>query len=66
MSGDAIVYLDETWVNVNHCMKGEWSDSRVSKTSRMTGSENGVGKCVPSGKGKRLIVLDAGCKDVGR
>ncbi|XP_060601435.1 uncharacterized protein LOC132754764, partial [Ruditapes philippinarum] len=64
-SGDIIVYLDETWVNVNHCVQGEWSDSVVSMTSRMIGSERDTGRFVPSGKGKRMIVLDAGCRDVG-
>jgi hypothetical protein len=64
-SGDMIVYLDETWVNVNHCVQGEWSDSIVSIISRLSGCERDTGRFVPSGKGKRMIVLDACCRDVG-
>ncbi|XP_053406536.1 uncharacterized protein LOC123526897 [Mercenaria mercenaria] len=65
LDGDIIVYVDETWVNANHCMKGEWSDSSVSDTSKLVGGGRGACKFTPSGKGKRLIVLDAGCRNVG-
>lgn len=64
--GDHIVYLDETWVNVNHAYVGEWSENTGDSVDRLLGV--GCGECgrnVPSGKGKRLIVLDAGCRDVG-
>jgi transposase len=61
-----IVYVDETWVNVNHCVKGEWSECVLNDTSLMLGDARAEGsKYIPSGKGKRLIVLDAGCRDVG-
>lgn len=64
--GDIIVYVDETWVNVNHSVKGEWSESDVSLTSKLLGDERGTCcKFTPTGKGQRLIVLDAGCRDVG-
>ena len=44
-----LIYLDETWVNAHHSNDYIWVDS-----------DNKGGWKVPSGKGKRLIVLHAG------
>ena len=44
-----IVYLDETWVNQNHSTDYMWLPN--------DGSDAPI---IPSGKGKRLIVLHAG------
>ncbi len=35
--GDHIVYLDETWVNVNHAYTGEWSENEESAVSMIVG-----------------------------
>lgn len=47
-----IVFIDETWVNANHCMKKAWTDNSVPGTPR-----------APLGKGGRLIVCHAGNMD---
>ena len=44
-----IIYLDETWLNQNHTLQKCWTDY-----------DGRGGLKVPSGKGKRLIVLHAG------
>jgi hypothetical protein len=44
-----IVYMDETWVNQNHCTDYMWLPNDGSDVPK-----------IPSGKGKRLIVLPAG------
>jgi hypothetical protein len=43
-----IVYMDETWVNQNHCTDYKWLPNDGSDAPK-----------IPSGKGKRLIVLHA-------
>jgi hypothetical protein len=40
------MYMDETWISQNHCTDHMWLPNDGSK--------------IPSGKGKRLIVLHAG------
>jgi hypothetical protein len=45
------VYLDETWVNQNHCTYYMWLPN--------DGSDALI---ISSGKGKRLIVLHAGTR----
>jgi hypothetical protein len=47
--GYEIVYLDETWVNQNHATDYMWLPVDGSDAPK-----------IPSGKGKRLIVLHAG------
>ena len=47
--GYNIVYLDETWVTVNHQPSREWASIDGKK-----------GRCTPQGKGKRIIVLHCG------
>ena len=49
------VYLDETWVNVNHQPSKEWS----SDSSKV------AGRTTPIGTGQRIIILHAGGEDRG-
>ena len=48
-SGRRIVYLDESWVNVNHQPGKEW-----------TSIDGSLGRGTPTGKGERIIILHAG------
>ena len=50
-AGYDIVYMDETWVNQNHCTEYMWPPNDGSDAPK-----------IPSGKGKRLIVLHAGTR----
>ncbi|KAK3094021.1 hypothetical protein FSP39_023056 [Pinctada imbricata] len=52
--GYEVVYLDETWVNKNHSTDFMWLPSDSSDAPK-----------IPSGKGKRLIVLHAGTAKEG-
>ena len=45
------MYMDETWVNQNHCTDYLWLPNDRSDAPK-----------IPSGKGKRLIVLHAGTR----
>jgi hypothetical protein len=45
-AGYDIVYMDETWVNKNHCTDYMWLSNDGSDAPK-----------IPSGKGKRLIVF---------
>ena len=53
-TGYDIVYMDETWVNQNHCTDYMWLPNDGSDAPK-----------IPSGKGKRLIVLHAGTRSEG-
>ena len=53
-AGYDIVYLDETWVNQNHCTDYMWLPNDGSDAPKN-----------PTGKGKRLIVLHAGTRSEG-
>ena len=53
-AGYDIVYMDETWVNQNHCTDYMWLPNDGSDAPK-----------IPSGKGKRLIVLHAGTRREG-
>jgi hypothetical protein len=53
-AGYDIVYLDETWVNENHCTDYMWLPNDGSDTTK-----------IPSCKGKRLIVFHAGTRIEG-
>jgi hypothetical protein len=46
--------MDETWVNQNHCTDYMWLPNDGSDALK-----------IPSGKGKRLIVLHAGTRSEG-
>lgn len=46
---DELVFLDETWVNANHCLSRGWNDG--SALCQMK---------TPIGKGERIIVTHAG------
>jgi hypothetical protein len=48
------VYMDETWVNQNDCTYYMWLLNDGSDAPK-----------IPSGKGKRLIVLHAGTRSEG-
>jgi hypothetical protein len=52
--GDDSVYLDETWVNQNHCTDYMWLPNDRSDAPK-----------IPSGKGKHWIVLHAGTRSEG-
>jgi hypothetical protein len=53
-AGYDIVYQDETWVDQNHCTDYMWLPNDGSDAPK-----------IPSGKGKRLIVLHAGTRSEG-
>ena len=59
-----VVYLDETWVNQNHHKAYGWLPNL-----KPFGEDIGEDKCplpnIPSGKGKRLIILHAGSENEG-
>ena len=48
------MYMDETWVNQNHCTDYMWLPNDESDAPK-----------IRSGKGKRLIVLHAGRRSEG-
>ncbi|CAG2253766.1 unnamed protein product [Mytilus edulis] len=60
-----IVYLDETWLNSNHVVKGDWLDEPSTSMSVFEPHCAGSGRSLPSGKGTRLIILDAGSSQHG-
>ncbi|KAL5007367.1 hypothetical protein ScPMuIL_016173 [Solemya velum] len=64
-AGYQVVYLDETWVNSNHTCPGEWSENRKCPISVLRPDCQECGRHIPSGKGSRLIVLDAGSSRTG-
>ena len=49
--GRPIIYLDETWLNQHHTVTKCWTDY-----------DGKGGLKIPSSKGKRLIILHAGCE----
>jgi hypothetical protein len=49
-----MVYLDETWLNQNHCTDYMWPPNDGSDAPKL-----------PTGKSKRLIVLHAGTRSDG-
>ena len=53
-AGYDIVYMDETWVNQNHCTTYMWLPNDGSDAPK-----------IPSGKGKHLVVLHAGTRSEG-
>ncbi|XP_052680568.1 uncharacterized protein LOC128161331 isoform X2 [Crassostrea angulata] len=63
--GRPIVYLDETWLNTNHVARGDWVDCPRTSTSAFESHREDHGRFVPSGKGFRLIIVDAGSSAVG-
>ncbi|CAC5356318.1 unnamed protein product [Mytilus coruscus] len=63
--GRHIVYLDETWLNTNHVVKGDWLDVPSTSMSVFEPHCKGTHRKVPSGKGTRLIVLDVGSSQQG-
>ncbi|CAC5367987.1 unnamed protein product [Mytilus coruscus] len=51
--GRHIVYLDETWLNTNHVVKGDWLDVPSTSMSVFEPHCKGTHRKVPSGKGTR-------------
>ena len=54
MAGFQVVYLDETWVNQNHRPECGWFPKDESTLPQL-----------PSGKGRRYVILHAGCETKG-
>ena len=54
MAGFQVAYLDETWVNQNHRPEYGWFAKDESTLPQL-----------PSGKGRRYVFLNAGCKTKG-
>ena len=63
--GWQIVYTDETWVNQNHSHQGGWTENKASSMTALSPSCTECSRYVPSGKGPRLIILDAGSGELG-
>ncbi|CAC5369140.1 unnamed protein product [Mytilus coruscus] len=63
--GRHIVYLDETWLNTNRVVKGDWLDVPSTSMSVFEPHCKGTHRKVPSGKGTRLIILDVGSSQQG-
>lgn len=61
--GRHIYYLDETWVNAGECTSKIWVDKTIKSAHDAFQKELTTGSVNPSGKGKRLIVLDIGSED---
>ena len=63
--GCQIVYLDETWVNQNHCRSRAWFPS--DNLLKVSDVPIGLPKLpnIPPGKGKRIVILCAGSSKLG-
>ncbi|KAL4118946.1 hypothetical protein QTP88_011824 [Uroleucon formosanum] len=61
--GRHIYYLNETWVNAGECTSKTWVDTTIKSHHDAFQKELTTGSVNPSGKGKRLIVLDIGSED---
>ena len=59
-AGQSIIYLDETWVNQNHCRGFAWLP--LMQNLGIDADKDLVKNLpkIPPGKGKRLIILHAG------
>ena len=64
--GYQTVYLDETWINKNHCLNKTWLPiCNTNDIVNLVRNKNLQLPKIPSGKGTRLIVLHAGCAEIG-
>ena len=63
--GQQIVYTDETWINQNHVRHGGWTENQATSMTAISPSCTECSRYIPSGKGPRLIVLDAGSSNTG-
>ncbi|XP_060871313.1 uncharacterized protein LOC132945555 [Metopolophium dirhodum] len=61
--GRNIYFLDETWVNAGDCTSKTWVDGTIKSHRDAFLKGLSTGAVNPSGKGKRLIVLDIGSED---
>ena len=61
------MYVDETWVNQNHCRSLAWYPSyeELERLLRQKEVGTAVMPNIRSGKGKRIIILHAGSAEVG-
>lgn len=55
-----IYFLDETWVNAGHVKSKAWLDKSIKNQRHAFQDGLSTGPRVPTGKGKRLIVLHIG------
>lgn len=55
-----IYFLDETWVNAGHVKSKAWLDTTIKDKRHANRDGLSTGPKVPTGKGKRLIVLHIG------
>ncbi|XP_057671272.1 uncharacterized protein LOC130903016 [Diorhabda carinulata] len=60
--GRPIYYLDETWLNEGHTKAKVWIDTNIKNKTQAINEGLSTGLKSPSGKGKRLIILHAGCE----
>ncbi|KAL4153007.1 hypothetical protein QTP88_000840 [Uroleucon formosanum] len=61
--GRIIYFLDETWVNAGQCSSKVWIDTSVKSHTDAFLKGLTTGPKIPSGKGKRLIVVHIGSAD---
>jgi hypothetical protein len=54
-----IYYLDETWVNSGHVRSKIWVDQNVMSKRELFNQDLSAGLKNPSGRGKRLIVVQS-------
>jgi transposase len=59
-AGFDVVWMDETWINANHCCARQWMHDVSSLQSPCHDCRK---RRIPSGKGPRLVILDAGNAD---
>lgn len=61
--GRHLYYLDETWVNAGVCTSKTWIDNTIKSPRDAFLQGLTTGSINPTGKGKRLIVLNIGSED---
>ncbi len=66
-AGFQVVYVDETWVNQYACRNLAWYPKLSSLLALLKRNDVGFEKLpnIPSGKGKRLVILHAGSAEHG-
>lgn len=61
--GRHLYFLDETWINAGECTSKTWVDTTIKSPRDAFLQGLTTGAVNPSGKGKRLIVLNIGSED---
>ena len=66
-AGMQVIYVDETWVNQYSCRSLAWYPKLSLMDEFMKQKEIGIQKLpnIPSGKGKRIVILHAGSAEKG-